>query len=164
MNLPKQPVTLSINGAPADARAGLHDTLLTVLRDQLQCTAAKRGCNQGVCGACTVLVDGRTMRSCLSLAQNCESASIQTLEGLNEEPGMQALQQAFARSGAFQCGFCTPGMLISAYALLQHDPAPDADDVRKALSGNLCRCTGYAKIVAAVLDAATTLRAKAVSP
>ena len=164
MSSPKQPLTLSINGAPADVRAGLHDTLLTVLRDQLQCTAAKRGCNQGVCGACTVMVDGRTMRSCLSLAQNCESADITTLEGLNDRPDMQALQQAFARSGAFQCGFCTPGMLISAHALLQHNPAPDANDVRKALSGNLCRCTGYTTIVAAVLDAAALARGEAVLP
>ncbi len=164
MSLPNQPVTLSVNGAPADVRAGLHDTLLSVLRDQLQCTAAKRGCNQGVCGACTILVDDRTVRSCLSLAQNCEGAHIHTLEGLNDRPDMQVLQQAFARSGAFQCGFCTPGMLISAHALLQGNPGPDASDVRKALSGNLCRCTGYTKIVAAVLDAAATLRGEAVSP
>ncbi len=163
MSQPKLPITLSVNGAPADVRAGLHDTLLTVLRDQLQCTAAKRGCNQGVCGACTVMVDNRTVRSCLSLAQNCEGATIHTLEGLNDQPGMQVLQQSFAQCGAFQCGFCTPGMLISAYALLQHNPAPDANDVRTVLSGNLCRCTGYAKIVAAVLDASTTVRGKAVS-
>ena len=160
---PKQPLTLSVNGAPAEVRAALHDTLLTVLRDQLQCTAAKRGCNQGVCGACTVLVDDRTMRSCLTLAQNCEGADIRSLEGLNERPDMQALQHAFARSGAFQCGFCTPGMLISAHALLQHNPAPDASDVRKALSGNLCRCTGYTKIVTAVLDAAALARGEAVA-
>ena len=164
MSSPKQPVTLTVNGAPVDALAGLHDTLLTVLRDQLQCTAAKRGCNQGVCGACTVIVNDRTVRSCLSLAQNCKAADITTLEGLNDRPDMQALQQAFARSGAFQCGFCTPGMLISAYALLQHNPAPTDQDVRKGLSGNLCRCTGYTKIVAAVLDAAAVARAKALTP
>ena len=164
MSSPKQPITLTVNGAPADARAGMHDTLLTVLRDQLQCTAAKRGCNQGVCGACTVIVDDRTVRSCLSLAQNCQAADITTLEGLNDRPDMQALQQAFARSGAFQCGFCTPGMLISAYALLKHNPAPTDQDVRKGLSGNLCRCTGYTKIVAAVLDAAAVARAKALTP
>jgi aerobic-type carbon monoxide dehydrogenase small subunit (CoxS/CutS family) len=163
MSMPKQPITLSVNGAPVEVSAGLHDTLLTVLRDQLQCTAAKRGCNQGVCGACTVMVDGQTVRACLSLAQNCANADIATLEGLNELPTMQALQQAFARSGAFQCGFCSPGMLISAHTLLQHNTDPDSNDVRKALSGNLCRCTGYTRIIAAVLDAAAVARGEAVS-
>ena len=163
MSQTKQPVTLTVNGAPVEVSAGLHDTLLTVLRDQLQCTAAKRGCNQGVCGACTVMVDGRTARACLSLAQNCGAADILTLEGLNDLPAMQALQESFARSGAFQCGFCSPGMLVSAHTLLQHNPSPDAQDVRKALSGNLCRCTGYSRIVGAVLDAAALVRGEAVS-
>lgn len=158
MSLPKRQITLQVNGAPADVPAALHQTLLTVLRDELQLTAAKRGCNQGVCGACTVMVDDHTVRACLSLAQNCEHASIQTLEGMSELAPMLALQRAFARSGAFQCGFCTPGMLVSAHALLQHNPAPEAGDVRRALSGNLCRCTGYAKIVTAVLAAAAALR------
>ena len=160
----KRQVTLMVNGSPSQAPAALHDTLLTVLRDQLQLTAAKRGCNQGVCGACTVVVNDRTVRACLSLAQNCENASISTLEGLNEEAPMQALQRAFANHGAFQCGFCTPGMLISANALLQQNPAPDASAVRKALSGNLCRCTGYTKIVTAVQEAAAALRAEVVTP
>ena len=163
MSSPKRQITLRVNGAPSEVRAALHDTLLSVLRDQLQCTAAKRGCNQGVCGACTVLIDDRTVRSCLSLAQNCEGPEIFTLEGLNEQPAMQALQHAFAQSGAFQCGFCTPGVLVSAHSLLQHNSAPDANDVRMALSGNLCRCTGYAKIVAAVLAAAAALRPEAIA-
>jgi carbon-monoxide dehydrogenase small subunit len=154
-------VTLNINGEACAADAALHDTLLTVLRDKLHLTAAKRGCNQGVCGACTVSVDGWPMRACLSLAHGCEGAQVQTLEGLNDTPRMQALQRAFADGAAFQCGFCTPGMLVAADALLARDPAPDAAAVRAALSGNLCRCTGYVKIVEAVQAAAATLRAEA---
>jgi carbon-monoxide dehydrogenase small subunit len=150
-------VELEINGVTADVRAGLATTLLTVLRDELHLTAAKRGCNQGVCGACTVEIDGVPMRSCLSLAHGCVERPVRTLEGLLETPRMQALQRAFAASGAFQCGFCTPGMLVAAHALLTADPAPDEAAIRRALSGNLCRCTGYARIVAAVQDAAATL-------
>lgn len=153
-----QPVTLTINDEPRPVQAALHDTLLTVLRERLGLTAAKRGCNQGVCGACTVRIDGRPMRSCLSLAQHCEGAQVHTLEGLNDTPRMQALQRAFAASAAFQCGFCTPGMLVAADALLAADPSPDDAAVRKALSGNLCRCTGYVKIVEAVQAAAAALR------
>jgi carbon-monoxide dehydrogenase small subunit len=152
-------VTLHVNGEGAQVGAALHDTLLTVLRDRLQLTAAKRGCNQGVCGACTVEIDGVPMRSCLSLAHGCVERPVRTLEGLVETPRIQALQRAFAASGAFQCGFCTPGMLVAAHALLAADPAPDEAAIRRALSGNLCRCTGYARIVAAVQDAATALAA-----
>jgi aerobic-type carbon monoxide dehydrogenase small subunit (CoxS/CutS family) len=126
-------LTLNVNGEVRSVEAGLHDTLLTVLRDRLQLTAAKRGCNQGVCGACTVSVDGQTMRACLSLAHNCDSAEIRTLEGLGGSPRMQALQHAFASAGAFQCGFCTPGMLISAHALLERDDRPDEAAIRTAL-------------------------------
>lgn len=158
MSSPTQQITLQVNGGPSEVRAALYDTLLSVLRDQLQCTAAKRGCNQGVCGACTVVIDDRTVRSCLSLARNCEGSDIRTLEGLNEHGAMQALQRAFARSGAFQCGFCTPGMLVTAHMLLQGNATPDANDIREAMSGNLCRCTGYTKIVSAVLAAAAVLR------
>jgi aerobic-type carbon monoxide dehydrogenase small subunit (CoxS/CutS family) len=152
-------VELDINGAAADVRAGLSTTLLTVLRDELHLTAAKRGCNQGVCGACTVEIDGVPMRACLSLAHGCVERPVRTLEGMLEAPRMQALQRAFAASGAFQCGFCTPGVLIAAHALLASDPNPDDAAIRHALSGNLCRCTGYARIVAAVRSAAATLAA-----
>ena len=154
-------LTLNVNGERQPVEAGLHDTLLTVLRDQCLLTAAKRGCNQGVCGACTISVDGQTVRACLSLAHNCDSAEIRTLEGLRSRPRMQALQRAFAIAGAFQCGFCTPGMLISAHALLERDNQPDEAAIRTALSGNLCRCTGYVKIIAAVRDAAAALREEA---
>jgi carbon-monoxide dehydrogenase small subunit len=153
-----QPVTLTVNDEARPVTATLHDTLLTVLRERLGLTAAKRGCNQGVCGACTVRIDGRPMRACLSLAQLCEGAQVHTLEGLNETPRLQALQRAFAESGAFQCGFCTPGMLVAADALLAADASPDEAAVRRALSGNLCRCTGYVKIVEAVQAAAAQLR------
>jgi aerobic-type carbon monoxide dehydrogenase small subunit (CoxS/CutS family) len=151
-------IELQINGESVPVEATLHDTLLTVLRERLQLTAAKRGCNQGVCGACTVSVDGWPVRACLSLAQGCEGSEVRTLEGLNGTPRMQALQRAFAEGGAFQCGFCTPGMLVAAEALLARNPAPDDAAVRSALSGNLCRCTGYVTIVAAVLSAAADLR------
>jgi carbon-monoxide dehydrogenase small subunit len=164
MSAPRQTLQLQVNGAEAEVRVGLHDSLLTVLRDQLQLTAAKRGCNQGVCGACTVVRDGYPVRACLSLAHGCTHADIETLEGLNQEASMQALQKAFAAESAFQCGFCTPGMLISAHALLLHNPSPDADQVRAAMSGNLCRCTGYAPIVVAVLQAAAHLRAQELAP
>ena len=147
-------VALKINGQARQVQAGLTDTLLSVLRDQLLLTAAKRGCNQGVCGACTVLVDGRPQRACLSLAANCEGATITTLEGLARDAAMARLQKAFAAAGAVQCGFCTPGILISAHALLARAPAPPPDEIRAGLSGNLCRCTGYRKIVDAVGAAA----------
>ncbi len=147
-------LALTINGQSRRVEAGLTDTLLTVLRDQLLLTAAKRGCNQGVCGACTVLIDGRPQRACLSLAANCEGAAIATLEGLQRDAGMARLQKAFATTGAVQCGFCTPGVLISAHALLVGNADPQTDEIRAGLSGNLCRCSGYRKIIDAVAAAA----------
>ena len=150
-------VALEVNGARVAVHAELSTTLLTALRDELRLTAAKRGCNQGVCGACTVSIDGEPMRACLSLAHGCAGRDVRTLEGLVDEPRMQALQRAFAAGGALQCGFCTPGMLVAAHALLGRDADPDEAAVRAALSGNLCRCTGYAKIVAAVRAAARLL-------
>lgn len=151
-------LALQINGEATPVVADLHETLLTVLRDRLQLTAAKRGCNQGVCGACTVSVDDRPMRACLSLAHGCAGAEVRTLEGLADDRVMQALQQAFTEGAAFQCGFCTSGMLVAARALLVEDPDPDEAAVRRALSGNLCRCTGYVKVIAAVRSAAAALR------
>ena len=155
------PLTLKVNGKALTATAATADTLLTVLRDRFQLTGAKRGCNQGVCGACTALADGRPVRSCLSLALDCDDRRIDTIEGLAEEPIMQALQRAFIAGGAFQCGFCTPAMLVASFALLQSNPRPTDTEIRRALSGNYCRCTGYKKIVEAVLDAAGRLPAEA---
>jgi aerobic-type carbon monoxide dehydrogenase small subunit (CoxS/CutS family) len=151
-------IPLTINGTGMEVRAALFETLLTVIRDQLQLTGAKRGCNQGVCGACTVLADGRPVRSCLSLALDCDDKSIETIEGLADRPIMQTLQRAFIEANAFQCGFCTPGMLVAAFALLSSNRKPTEADVRYALSGNLCRCTGYKKIIEAVLTAGRALR------
>ena len=151
-------LTLHVNGAAANTEAAFTDTLLTVLRDRLGLTAAKRGCNQGVCGACTIAIDGMPMRACLSLAHNCTNTRITTLEGAGNDPTMRALQDTFEAMGAMQCGFCTPGMLMAARALLDAHPRPSIDDVCTALSGNLCRCTGYRKIVDAVRAAAGVLR------
>jgi carbon-monoxide dehydrogenase medium subunit len=142
---------LVVNGRARNV-ADPSRTLLEVLRDELALTGAKRGCNQGVCGACTVLVDGRPMRSCLSLAANCEGREIVTVEGLGG-PAVERLRAAFAATGAVQCGFCTPGMLAALQPLLAAGGRPDADQVRTAISGNLCRCSGYRKIVDAVLAA-----------
>lgn len=154
-------VTLNVNGRALTANVAAADTLLTVLRDQFLLTGAKRGCNQGVCGACTVLADGQPVRSCLSLALDCDDRRIDTIEGLADQPVMQALQRAFIAGGAFQCGFCTPAMLVASFALLRSNPHPSELGIRHALSGNYCRCTGYKKIVEAVFDAAVRAPAEA---
>ncbi len=147
-------LSLTVNGAERTVDAPAPATLLTVLRDQLGLTGAKRGCNQGVCGACTVLVDGAPVRACLSLAANCADRDITTIEGLAVDGALAPVQQAFVETGAVQCGFCTSGVLLAAHAFLRSNRRPSADDVRQALSGNLCRCSGYTKIVEAVLQAA----------
>lgn len=149
----EETVSLVVNGREHQVRAAITTTLLEVLRDQLLLTGAKRGCNQGVCGACTILADGVPVRGCLSLALNLAGRSITTVEGLGQGRTLAPIQRAFIEAGAVQCGFCTSGMLISAHALLHRTPHPDAAAVREALSGNLCRCSGYAKIVAAVCRA-----------
>ncbi len=148
-----QAVALKINGVERQVLAGATQTLLEVLRDQLGLTGSKRGCNQGVCGACTVMVDGRPVRGCLSLAANCEGSEITTIEGVAPGGKLTPVQQALIDSGAVQCGFCTSGMVISAHWLLQRNDKPDRDEIRRTLSGNLCRCSGYRKIVEAVASA-----------
>jgi len=145
-------VTLTINGERRALRIAPFETLLTSLRDRLGLTAAKRGCNQGVCGACSVLIDGRPARACLSLTANCVDREITTVEGLSAPLQLSPLKAALVHTGAIQCGFCTPGMLISLTALLQECPRPTSDDIRTAISSNICRCTGYQKIVQAVAD------------
>ena len=158
------PLTLQINDQPVNTEAAFDDTLLTVLRDRLQLTAAKRGCNQGVCGACTVAIDGRPMRACLSLAHNCVGADVKTLEGLREEAILRALQDAFEQQRRFAVWFLhARTILVSAQALIAEQAQPSVEDVQRALSGNLCRCTGYKKITDAVLSAARTLRGEAMS-
>jgi len=131
-----------------------HWTVLDLLRDGLALNGTKFGCGEGVCGTCTVLLDGEPVRSCLVLASRLRGRTMVTVEGLDRDGEPDRLQTAFARAGAVQCGFCTPGMLLSARALLAANPAPTEHDVRDALAGNLCRCTGYTKIIEAVLAAA----------
>ena len=154
-----QPVTLTVNGRAREVRAAPWQTLLEVLRDELGLTGTKRGCNQGVCGACTVLVAGKPVRACLSLALNCADLPVVTIEGLAKGRDLSPLQQAVVDSGAVQCGFCISGILLSAQALLQDNPRPSVDEVRAALSGHLCRCSGYRKIVDAVHQAAAAMPA-----
>src|SRR5205823_13733445 len=134
------------------------------LRDELRQTGTHLGCEHGVCGACTVIVDGAAIRSCLMLAVQAEGSSIVTVEGLSTEEALTPLQTAFRKHHALQCGFCTPGMLMTAHALLTEEPDADADRIRSVLSGNLCRCTGYIPIVEAVLEARAAYRASPASP
>ena len=143
-------ITLSVNGASRQALVRPCDTLLDALRDGLGLTGAKRGCDQGVCGACTVLADGRAVRACLSLALNCTGCEIRTVEGLARSGTLDPVQQAFIDAGAIQCGFCMPGMVVSAKALLNDNPAPTVEEIREAIAGNICRCSGYVKIVEAI--------------
>ena len=150
-------VKIKVNDSTVALDVPLTETLLTSLRDRLQLTGAKRGCNQGVCGACTVLLDGVAVRACLSLTANCEGQSVLTIEGAGADRAIAALQDAFIEEGALQCGFCTPGQLIAACALLGQNADPSVEDVQKGMSGNLCRCTGYNKIIDAVRKAAQRL-------
>jgi len=153
-----------LNGRPCRIDAEPHWTVLDLLRDGLALCGTKDGCGEGVCGACTVLLDGEPVRACLVLAARLRGRALLTIEGLGADV-LDPLQDAFARLGAAQCGFCTPGMILSARALLDVNPAPSAHDVREALAGNLCRCTGYVKIVEAVLAvAAASDRACASAP
>jgi carbon-monoxide dehydrogenase small subunit len=148
---------LTVNGQAHRAEAGACATLLEVLRDHLHITGPKLGCNTGDCGSCSVLLDSRLVKSCITNALACDGMSVITVEGLAREGGLHPLQVAFQERAATQCGFCTPGMLMAARALLDENPHPTRDEVKEALSGNLCRCTGYVAIVDAVLDAAAQL-------
>lgn len=154
-----QLLTLSINGAKGTYVARPQDTLVDLLREQAHLTGTKVGCDMGTCGCCTVLVDGEPRLACLTLALECADHDVTTVEGLNEG-SIHHLSRAFADNGGSQCGFCTPGFIMTAAGYLKENPDPSVDDLREALSGNLCRCTGYVKIYDAVLDAARSLRAE----
>lgn len=152
---------LTVNGQPVHAEPAGSATLLDLLRDTLALTGTKRACDRGECGACTVLVDGKPVYSCLTLANGCEGQTVRTIEGLGAPDAPHALQEAFVLEDAAQCGFCTPGQLMAAAALLSENADPTDDEVIAAMSGNLCRCGTYPKIVRAVRRAAATLRERA---
>ena len=153
-------VALTLNRRQVRLRARSDQRLLDVLRDDLRLTGAKEGCGKGECGACTVLVDGQAVDSCLMMAYQADGAVIETIEGLLDAGRMHPLQEAFIEKGGVQCGICIPGMVLAAKALLDRDPSADVDAIRHGLAGNLCRCTGYTKIVAAVVQAATSPRGR----
>jgi carbon-monoxide dehydrogenase small subunit len=154
----KHHITATINGDPAEFLCEPQQPLLDVLRDELHMTGTKEGCGTGDCGACSVMLDGRLVCSCLVLAVEAQGKTIDTIEGMANGDQLHVLQRKFLEHAALQCGICTPGFLIAARALLERNPDPSEEEVRFWLAGNLCRCTGYQKIIEAVLDAAKELR------
>ena len=152
------PVRFEVNGKSVAVAVEPRMTLVDCLRHELRLTGTHVGCEHGVCGACTILVDGEAVRGCLMLAVQAEGSKIVTIEGLSNNEALTPLQASFRRHHALQCGFCTPGMIVTAHALLTQEPDADADRVRDVLSGNICRCTGYISIVEAVLDARAAYR------
>ena len=154
----KHHVSTTINGEPTEFLCEPQQTLLDALRDELQLTGSKEGCSSGDCGACSVIVDGRLVCSCLMLAVEAEGRRIETIEGMAQGDRLHPLQKHFLEAAALQCGFCTPGLLVAAKALLDRNPSPTEHQVRYLLAGNLCRCTGYDKVVRAVLAAAADMR------
>ncbi len=146
-------IRIELNGKKVDIDVSPQTSLVDILRDHLNINSVKKGCESGECGACTVLLDGIPVTSCIILAPQAEGHRITTLEGLEHNPLMIDLREAFIENGAIQCGFCTPGMLISSYALLRDNPNPTAEEVKIGIEGNICRCTGYTKIIEAILDA-----------
>jgi carbon-monoxide dehydrogenase small subunit len=162
--LAKAHIALLVNGERAEVAFAPHKTLLEVLREDLGLTGTKHGCELGECGTCAVLVDGKPVLSCLYLGLECEGRAIETVEGMAGPAGLHPLQKAFADLGAAQCGYCTPGFLLTARALLDENPAPTLDQIREALAGNLCRCTGYIKIFQAVELAAAWMRGEEAAP
>jgi carbon-monoxide dehydrogenase small subunit len=150
-------ITTKINGQETDVLCEPRQSLLELLRDELRLTGSKEGCNNGNCGACNVLLDGRLVNSCIVMAAEAHGRDVVTIEGLATPNGLHPVQQKFLENAALQCGICTPGFILAAKALLDHNPKPTEHDIRLYLAGNLCRCTGYDKIVRAVQDAATAL-------
>jgi aerobic carbon-monoxide dehydrogenase small subunit len=156
----KTSITCIVNGEAHTVLADTRDTLLDLLRERIGLTGSKEGCGNGNCGTCTVLVDGAAINACLVLAVEAPGRDIVTIEGLSGQGELHPIQRALVEQGGTQCGFCTPGIVLSAKALLDVNPKPTMQDVRHAIAGNICRCTGYDKIVDAILSAATTLQAR----
>ena len=154
----KQLIALKVNGESHEVAVEPRMTLLEVLRDMVGLTGTKNGCSLGNCGSCTVLLNGKAVASCLVLAVEAQGKEVMTIEGLAQNGELHPMQQAFIDHGALQCGFCTPGMILSAKALLDENPDPTEDEVKEAISGNLCRCTGYTDAVSAVLDVAERMK------
>ena len=152
-------VAVAVNMDEKEFLCNAEDTLLDVLRDSLRLTGTKEGCGTGDCGACSIVLDGKLVCSCLVLAAEVDGSKISTIEGMANEKGLHPLQKKFIEHAALQCGICTPGILVAAKCLLENNPNPTESDVRYWLAGNLCRCTGYDKIIRAVMDAATEMRA-----
>jgi aerobic-type carbon monoxide dehydrogenase small subunit (CoxS/CutS family) len=148
----KHVITLKVNGDDHEVLISPNQTLLEVLRDKLGLMGTKRGCDLGACGACTVLIDGEAYLSCILLAMDATGKEIVTIEGLSETGELHPLQQSFVEVGGLQCGFCTPGMIITAKAILDEEPNPTEESVKKKMAGNLCRCTGYKKVIEAVMS------------
>ena len=157
----KQPLTLNINGENRLLLVEPFYSLLDCLRDEARLTGSKKGCDEGDCGACTVLMDGNPVTSCLVLAHSAHDSEITTIEGLADVDGLSPVQKAFVEHGGLQCGFCIPGLIMSATGFLQANPDPTEEDVRFAIGGNLCRCTGYNRVVEAIMAAAEEMRASA---
>ena len=155
---PRHPLSFSVNGESVSLLVDPRRHLGDILREDLGLTGTHLGCEHGVCGACTVRLNGEIVRSCLTLAIQCEGATVQTIEGLSDTGEVADLQEAFRNRNALQCGYCTPGMIVTAQDLLRHQPNPSRDEIRERLSGNLCRCTGYAPIVDAVAEYAEQVR------
>lgn len=160
----KSQIQFVVNGEPTDVAFAPHKTLLEVLREDLGLTGTKHGCELGECGTCTVLLDGTPVLSCLVLGLACEGHEVKTVEGMADGPTLHPLQDAFAELGAAQCGYCTPGFLLTAEALLEESPNPGRSEIKEALAGNLCRCTGYIKIYEAVELAAAKMRGEDAQP
>lgn len=158
VTIKKSIISLKINGELFETAVRSGESLLDVLRERLHSTGTKKGCNEGDCGACTVIMNGRSVNSCLVLALEADGSEITTIEGLALGSKLHPLQESFMKNGGYQCGFCTPGMLLSAKALLDENPDPTDDEIKWGISGNICRCTGYVKIVESIKEAAKVMR------